>query len=82
MARPLEMPLCHVLYDGDRNPREPIHKDSREWGSSGKDARCLRKLCGLLSKMNPTNRELFMDFAQNMTKKNRTKPVKQMAASA
>jgi transcriptional regulator with XRE-family HTH domain len=86
VARALEMPLYQVLYDGDKPPREPIHKDSKEWGSSGKDARYLRKLCGLLSKMNQADRELFVDFVQNMTRKNRakaaTKDVKQMAASA
>jgi transcriptional regulator with XRE-family HTH domain len=86
MARALEMPLYQVMYDGDNPPQERIHKNSKEWGSSGKDARYLHKLCGLLSKMNPADRELLLDFVQNMTRKNRTKAamkaVKQMAASA
>jgi hypothetical protein len=32
--------------------------------------------------MNQADRELLLDLVKNMTKKNRTKPVKQMAASA
>jgi transcriptional regulator with XRE-family HTH domain len=83
VARALEMPLYAVLYGGDKPPQERIHRDSKEWGNSGKDARYLHKLCGLLAKMNHADRELFMDFVQNMAKKNQAKPVvKQMAASA
>ena len=79
MARALEVPLYHVMYDGDKPPQGRKQTDN-EWGNSGKDARYLSKLCRHLSKMREADRELLMGLAQNMTKGK--KAPKQMAANA
>ena len=80
MAHALEVPLYHIMYDGDKPPQLRQEKDSDQWGSSGKDSRYLQKLCRHLSKLNERDRELILGFAQNMTRKKRA--VKQMAANA
>ena len=82
MARALEMPLYQLLYDGDKPPEVRIEKESKEWGCTGKDARYLRKLSVHLSKMKERDRQLILGLAQNMVKKERKEPLKQMAASA
>jgi transcriptional regulator with XRE-family HTH domain len=69
MARALEMPLYQVMYDGDRPPQERNDKDQNKWGSRGKDARFLSKLCRFLSRMNEGERRLLMGFAQNAIKR-------------
>lgn len=79
IARALEMQLYQVMYDGDEPPKARNEKEENEWGSRGKDARFLRKMCGCLSRMNVADRELLLGFAQNMTKK---KGKKQMAVAA
>jgi hypothetical protein len=70
MARALEMPLYQLMFDGDKPPAAlPLKgngKDSDEWGGAGKDARFLRKLCGLLAKMRAGDRELLLSFAEKM----------------
>ena len=68
MARALEMQLYQVMYDGDEPPQARNEKGPNEWGSRGKDARYLRKLCGCLSRMKERDRELLLGFAQNMIK--------------
>ena len=82
MARALEMPLYQVLYDGDKPPQVRVEKHSKEWGSSGKEARYLRKLSAHLSNMKERDRQLILGLAQNMVKKERKEPLKQMAATA
>ena len=79
MARALEVPLYHLMYDGDKPP-EARNQTDNEWGGTGKDARYLRKLCRHLSKMRGTDRQLLMGLAENMTKGK--KAPKQMAANA
>ena len=68
MARALDMHLYQVMYDGDKPPQAREEKEQNEWGSRGKDARFLRKLCGCLSRMKERDRELLLGFAQNMIK--------------
>ena len=70
MARALEVPLYHLMYDGDKPPEARKQTDNDEWGSSGKDARYLRKLCRHLSKMREADRELLIGLAQNMSQGN------------
>jgi transcriptional regulator with XRE-family HTH domain len=79
MARALEMPLYHLLYDGDKPPQERNGADDNTWGNHGKDARFMHKMCGCLSRMSAGNRNLLMGLAENMTKRKKSK--KQMAAS-
>jgi transcriptional regulator with XRE-family HTH domain len=73
MARALGMPLYQLMYDGQEPPAAlPLKgngKASDEWGSAGKDARFLRKLCGLLAKMTAGDRELLLSFAEKMPKR-------------
>ena len=84
MARALELPLYQLMYDGDKPPQARTKGDTDTgWGSTGKDGRYLRKLCGHLSKMRAADRQLLFGLAQNMTKgKRRTQAPKQMAATA
>jgi transcriptional regulator with XRE-family HTH domain len=73
MARAMEMPLYQLLYDG-QEPPAPLNgngKRSDEWGSVGKNARFLNKICRLLAKMSEGDRELLLSFTQNLTKKQR-----------
>src|ERR1700694_975314 len=72
MARALELPLYQLMYDGQQPPALPLKghgKGSDEWGGAGKDARFLRKLCGLLAKMKAGDRELLLSFAEKMPKR-------------
>jgi transcriptional regulator with XRE-family HTH domain len=73
MARALEVPLYHLMYDGDRPPEAPIalasSDDSRRsqiWGLRGKGARYIQKLTRSLAQMNPGDRKLLMLVVQKM----------------
>ncbi len=69
MARALELPLYQLMFDGDKPPALPLKGDgkrSAEWGSAGKDARFLNKLCQSLAKMSQRDRKLFLNFAEKM----------------
>src|SRR5881392_2300392 len=55
MARALEIPMYQLFYEGDEPPKLPYllkrkSSDVNLWGSTGKDARFLSKLCRVLSK--------------------------------
>jgi transcriptional regulator with XRE-family HTH domain len=69
MARALEVPLYHLMFDGDNPPASPLKGDgkrSQEWGAIGKDARFLRKLCQLLAKMSEGDRKVLLTLAEQM----------------
>ena len=73
MARAMEMPLYQLIYDG-QEPPAPLGgggKRSDEWGSVGKDARFLNRICRFLAKMREGDRQFLLSFAQNLTKKQR-----------
>jgi len=73
-ARALEVPLYHLMYDGQEPPALPTNgngKSATEWGNVGKDARFLRKLCRFLATMNEADRQLLLSFAGNVTKRQR-----------
>ena len=73
-ARALEVPLYHLMYDGEEPPKLPTRVNGHkapQWGDRGKEARYLTKLSQLLAKMNDDNRQLFMSFAANVTKRKR-----------
>ncbi len=77
MARAMEMPLYQILYDGQEPPALPLNggrNRSDEWGTTGKDARFLSKLCRLLAKMSQADRELLLGFAQNLPKRRTQQP--------
>jgi transcriptional regulator with XRE-family HTH domain len=71
MARALELPLYHLMYDGDKVPEAPTaipsNRDkSQTWGNGGKDAHYFQKLRRLLSKMNSDDRKLLLYTLQKM----------------
>ena len=68
MARAFEMPLYLLMYEGEEPPALPPRAGKRldEWGSAGKDARFLNKLCRSLAKMSERDRALLLGFAQKM----------------
>jgi transcriptional regulator with XRE-family HTH domain len=73
MARAMETPLYQLLYDGQEPPAalNGNGKRSDQWGSVGKDARFLNKICRFLAKTSEGDRQLLLSFAQNLAKKQR-----------
>jgi transcriptional regulator with XRE-family HTH domain len=74
LARAFEMPLYQLLYEGEEPPKPatPLPTGGSEasrWGSSGKDARYLRKLSHLLSKMDAEDRTLLLSMVKKMTQR-------------
>jgi transcriptional regulator with XRE-family HTH domain len=71
MARALELPLYHLMYDGDKVPEAPTaitsNRDkSQTWGVGGKDARYFQKMRRLLAKMNSDDRKLLLYTVQKL----------------
>jgi transcriptional regulator with XRE-family HTH domain len=74
MARALEVPMYQLFYDGEEPPKLPNlpkrkSSDVNLWGSTGKDARYLDKLCRLLGKSEEEDRKLVMFIAQKMARR-------------
>jgi len=69
MCRALEVPLYQLFYEGDNLPALPkykaVHK-APSWGSSGKQARLLRKFCNLLGRTQESDRQLLLHMARKM----------------
>jgi len=75
MARALELPLYHLMYDGDKVPEAPIAiasngDRSQTWGLGGREAHYLQKLRRLVAKMNAADRKLFLHMVQKMARGN------------
>lgn len=73
LARALEVPMYRLFYDGDAPPETPnlnTHKSDTEaaWGSTGADAKYLRKLCLLLAKVSEDDRKLILFTVQKLTR--------------
>lgn len=73
-ARALEVPMYQLLYDGEKPPQLPNlprRKSAGElaWGSSGKDARVLRKFRLLLGKTNAEDQQLLFSIAHKMARR-------------
>jgi hypothetical protein len=72
IARAFEMPLYQLMYDGHEPPALPLNgqgKRSSEWGSAGKDARFLNKLCQSLAKIGERDRELLLSVAEKIPRR-------------
>src|SRR5258708_27050561 len=72
IARAYEVPLYQLFYEGEEPPTVPTllkqkSSDEGAWGSSGKDARYLRKLRQALGKSNEQDRKIILLMAQKMT---------------
>jgi transcriptional regulator with XRE-family HTH domain len=69
IARALEMPLYQLMYEAQEAPALPLKhygKQTAEWGSAGRDARFLNRLCLSLAKMSERDRKLLLSFAEKM----------------
>ena len=65
LARALEVPMYQLFYEGEEPHKvPPLPKlrlvDDTQWGSSGKDARDLRKIRRLLARMRDGDRRLLL----------------------
>jgi transcriptional regulator with XRE-family HTH domain len=85
-ARALELPLYHLMFDGDKPPAPPKSlkgstEDSLESSRSG--ASLMRKLLPLLAKMSQDDRNLILFIAGRVSKKRGgMKAVRKQASSA
>ena len=73
LARAFEVPMYQLFYDGAEPPKVPnllMRKSSDDtvWGSSGKDAKYLKKLRRLLSKAKEEDRKLILYTLQKMAR--------------
>lgn len=80
LARALEVPLYELLYEGEEPPKPPVTggrtaSGQKLWGSSGKDARYLRKLQQCLSRMNEEDRNLLLFTVEKMSKQKRREKI-------
>jgi len=63
LARALEVPMYELLYEGEEPPKPQLpggKLGQKLWGSSGKDARYLRKLQQCLARMTEEDRNLLL----------------------
>lgn len=78
LARALEVPMYELLYEGEEPPRAQMpggKAGQKLWGSSGKDARYLRKLQQCLSRMNEKDRNLLLFTVGKMSKSKKREKV-------
>ena len=71
MARALEVPMYQLFHDGQaaasvRGFKHP--DDGEEWGSKGRDADYLAKLCRLLPKLNEKDKKLLLHVAKKVSR--------------
>lgn len=72
LAGALEVPLYQIFYDGIEAPALPIVPNRKRggntaWAGSGKEARFLRLLNQLLTRIDDADRRLLFYMAQKMT---------------
>ena len=71
-ARALEVPLYHLMFDGDKPPIMPKaakHTKEESLESSRSGALLMRKLVTLLAKMSQDDRNLILFLAGRVSKK-------------
>jgi transcriptional regulator with XRE-family HTH domain len=71
-ARALELPLYHLMFDGDKPPVMPKsakHTKEESLESSRSGALLMRKLVSLLAKMSQDDRNLVLFLARRVSKK-------------
>jgi len=72
MARALEVPMYRLFYDGEAPAslrKLGPTKDGADWGSAGREAHYLSKLCRLLARMEPDDRKLILHMTQKMARR-------------
>ncbi len=71
-ARALEVPLYHLMFDGDKPPVMPkaaMHTEEESLESSRSGALLMRKLVSLLAKMSQDDRNLVLFLAGRVSRK-------------
>jgi transcriptional regulator with XRE-family HTH domain len=72
LARAFEVPMYQLFYDGEVPPKVPnlLARKSQDiaWGSSGKDAKYVSKLCRLLGKAKESDRKVILHTLQKMAR--------------
>lgn len=71
LARALEVPMYELLYEGEEPPKLQLpggKPGQKLWGSSGKDARYLRKLQQCLARMHEEDRNLLLFTVSKMSR--------------
>jgi transcriptional regulator with XRE-family HTH domain len=85
-ARALELPLYHLMFDGDKPPAPPkfikqTTENSLESSRSG--ALLMKKMVALLARMDQKDRNLILFIAERVSKKQGgTKAGRKLASSA
>ena len=84
-ARALELPLYHLMFDGDKPPAPPKSiknstEDSLESSRSG--ALLMRKLLPLLARMDQEDRNLILFLAGRVSKQGGMKAGRKLASRA
>jgi transcriptional regulator with XRE-family HTH domain len=70
MARAMEIPMYVLFYDGEKPPKPNVPEQvATGWGSSGRDAKTLRRLRRLMSRADEKDVKLLMFMAQKMSQK-------------
>ena len=71
-ARALEVPMYQLMYEGEEPPKPPTPTrkppDKHVWGTTGKDAKYLKELRRLLSKIDAPHRNLLLQLVQKMAR--------------
>ncbi len=77
-ARALEVPLYHLLYDGDAPPIPRRLRRQRPadnlWGETGNEKRVLAQFCRALARLNDRDRGLLMAAALRMARGKPARP--------
>ena len=84
-ARALELPLYHLMFDGDKPPapRKSIKNSTEDpLESSRSGALLMRKLLPLLAKMDQEDRNLILFLAGRVSKQGGMKAGRKLASSA
>ena len=70
-ARALELPLYHLMFDGDKPPAPPksIKQTEESLESSRSGVLLMKKMVGLLAKMDQQDRNLILFLAGRVSKK-------------
>jgi transcriptional regulator with XRE-family HTH domain len=75
LARALGVPLYQLLYEGEEPPKPHFTTGGSSrtdlWGTSGKEARYLRKLQQCLARMKAADRNLLLSTVAKMSKQKR-----------
>jgi len=80
-ARALEIPMYHLMYDGDKPPASTalLKSDRKDllWGDSRLETRRLHRLIRYLAKMTEQDRELVMAMAKLVARRASSRKPKQ-----